>query len=151
MAKKNKVSPRSAARLAVVQALYQMDMSDDSKAPMLIEEYVNHRLGQELEGDQYGAADQSMFSDIVAGTMANLDDIDQVILPCLSKGWPLERIERILKAILRAAAYEMTARPDVPTPVIINEYIEVTKAFYEKSESGFINGVLDQMGRNTRG
>ena len=150
MASKNKVSPRSAARLAAVQALYQSEMSDETKVPMLIAEYINHRLGQELEGDQYGDADQEMFSDIVTGALQRADEIDELITGSLSKDWPIERLERILRAVLRAAGYEMMARPDVPTAVIINEYVDVAKAFYGRSEAGFINGVLDKMGRTTR-
>lgn len=143
-------SPRSTARLGAVQALYQSEISDEVKLDDLIKEYQSHRLGQEIEGDQYGAADEELFADILKGATERRDEIDAEMGKCLRDGWPVERLERVLRATLRAAGYELLARPDVPTNVIINEYVEVTKAFYDKAQISFVNGVLDKMSKTIR-
>lgn len=142
--------PRSAARLGAVQALYQLEMSEEPKVPMVIEEYLRHRLGAEIEGDQYVEADTALFSDIVAGAWGRHAEFDEAIAPCLVKDWPLERLESIIRAILRAGAYELTARPDVPTAVVINEYVDIAHAFYERTEASFVNGVLDKLAKAVR-
>ncbi|WP_417461794.1 transcription antitermination factor NusB [Kordiimonas sp.] len=142
--------PRSAARLGAVQALYQLEMSDEPKIKMVIEEYIRHRLGAEIEGEQYVDADADLFADIVEGAWQRLDELNDAIKPCLSKDWSLERIEAIVRAILRAGTYELIARPDVPTAVIINEYVDVAHAFYERTEASFVNGVLDKIAKAVR-
>ncbi|SDD60884.1 MULTISPECIES: transcription antitermination factor NusB [Kordiimonas] len=142
--------PRSAARLAAVQALYQLDMSDEPKAKMVVEEYVNHRLGQEIEGDQYVAADANLFSDVVLGAWERREEIDGTLTSCLSSDWPLDRLEKLIHAIFRAGGYELVARPDVPTAVIINEYVDVAHGFYERTEASFVNGVLDRFAKAVR-
>ncbi|MFC4349748.1 transcription antitermination factor NusB [Kordiimonas lipolytica] len=142
--------PRSAARLAAVQALYQLDMSDEPKAKMVVEEYVNHRLGQEIEGDQYVAADANLFSDVVLGAWERREEIDETLKGCLSSDWPLDRLEKLIHAIFRAGGYELVARPDVPTAVIINEYVDVAHGFYERTEASFVNGVLDKFAKAVR-
>jgi len=142
--------PRSAARLAAVQALYQLDMSDEPKAKMVVEEYVNHRLGQEIEGDQYVAADANLFSDVVLGAWERREEIDEKLKGCLSSDWPLDRLEKLIHAIFRAGGYELVARPDVPTAVIINEYVDVAHGFYERTEASFVNGVLDKFAKAVR-
>ncbi|TNE60651.1 MAG: transcription antitermination factor NusB [Alphaproteobacteria bacterium] len=148
---KNKTGgPRSAARLAAVQALYQLEMSDEPKPKVVIQEYIRHRLGAEIEGDQYVDADQDLFADIAEGGWGRREEWDAAISPCLSSDWPLERLENIIRAIFRAGAYELAVRPDVPTAVIINEYVDVAHAFYEKSEAAFVNGVLDKLAKSLR-
>ncbi|WP_417451715.1 transcription antitermination factor NusB [Kordiimonas sp.] len=142
--------PRSAARLGAVQALYQLEMSDEPKVPMVIEEYLRHRLGAEIEGDQYVDADNELFSDIVAGAWGRVSEFDEAITQCLAKDWQLDRLEAIIRAILRAGAYELTARPDVPTAVIINEYVDIAHAFVERAEASFVNGVLDKLAKAVR-
>jgi len=142
--------PRSAARLAAVQALYQLEMSDDPKPALVIEEYIRHRLGAEIEGDQYVEADQDLFADITEGGWGRRAEWDEAITPCLSSDWSLERLENIIRAIFRAGAYELAARPDVPTAVIINEYVDVAHGFYERSEAAFVNGVLDKLAKSLR-
>ena len=142
--------PRSAARLGAVQALYQLEMSDEPKVNMVVEEYIRHRLGAEIEGDQYVDADASMFTDIVQGAWARRAEVDEAVVPCLSKDWQLDRIEAIIRAIFRAGGYELLARPDVPTAVIINEYVDVAHAFYDRTEASFVNGVLDKMAKAVR-
>jgi len=142
--------PRSAARLAAVQALYQLDMSDEPKAKMVVEEYINHRLGKEIEGDQYVDADANMFGDIVLGAWERREEIDEKVTSCLSSDWPLDRLEKLIHAIFRAGGYELVARPDVPTAVIINEYVDVAHGFYERTEASFVNGVLDRFAKAVR-
>ncbi|WCL52991.1 transcription antitermination factor NusB [Gimibacter soli] len=142
--------PRSAARLGAVQALYQLGVSDDPKVPLVIEEFIRHRLGAEIEGDQYVEADTELFGDIVKGAWERRADLDEAIRGCLAADWPLERLESIIHAIFRAGAYELSARPDVPTAVVINEYVDVAHAFYERTEAAFVNGVLDKLARTAR-
>jgi len=142
--------PRSAARLAAVQALYQLEMSDEPNSTQVVNEYKRHRLGVELEGDQYVDADSVLFADVVEGGWGRKEEWDVSILSCLSQGWTLERIEAILRAIFRAGCYELTARPDVPTAVVINEYIDVAHAFFDRTEISFVNGVLDKLAKTAR-
>ncbi len=140
---------RSAARLAAVQALFQIE-ANDSKHVLVIKEFIDHRLGQIIDDDHFAQADTDLFSDIVSGIGKRQDDLDCQIKECLSKGWTMDRIESVGRAILRAGAYELIARPDIPTSVIINEYVDVAKAFFDDSTPGFINGVLDQIAKKNR-
>lgn len=142
--------PRSAARLAAVQALYQLERSDEPNAKLVIEEYRAHRLGAEIEGDQYVDADAVLFADVTEGAWQRKDEWDAQITPCLNEEWSLERLESIIRAIFRAGAYELSARPDVPTKVIINEYLDIAHAFYDRAETSFVNGVLDKLARALR-
>ena len=142
--------PRSASRLAAVQALYQLEMFEELKPAVVIEEYINHRLGQEIEGDTYVKADEALFTDIVEGASGRMDELNALIVPNLSANWSMERIEAIVRAILRAGSYELVARPDVPTAVIINEYVDVAHAFFERAEASFVNGILDKIGKKVR-
>lgn len=142
--------PRSAARLAAVQALYQLERSDEPNAKLVIEEYIAHRLGAEIEGDQYVEADTTLFTDVTEGSWQRKEEWDALIAPSLNTEWSLDRLEAIIRAIFRAGAYELSARPDVPTKVIINEYLDIAHAFYDRAETSFINGVLDKMARAIR-
>jgi transcription antitermination protein NusB len=144
-----KINPRSAARLAAVQALYQMEMSDSSSA-RVITEFRHHRLGQDIDGDMYAKADEKLFVDIVDGVDDQRERIDAAVEAHLSDGWKLNRIDSTLRQLLRAAGYELMARLDTPTAVIINEYVEVANAFVERSEAGFINGALDRLAKTLR-
>ena len=140
---------RSAARLAAVQALYQQEM-DGTPVTRLIHEFHHHRLGATIEGDTYAEAEQSFFDDLVAGTDARRDEIDGLIADRLAEGWSLERLDKPMKAILRAGAYELIARPDVPVATVISEYVDVADAFYDKREKGFVNGLLDAIAKRAR-
>jgi len=140
---------RSSARLAAVQALYQIEASGD-KNIMVVKEFVDHRLGQVIDDQQFSNADADFFSDIVIGIDKRSDEIDQYISDSLSENWTLSRIDSVARATLRAGTYEIIARPDVPTSVIINEYVDVTKAFFEDSTPGFVNGVLDRIAKKVR-
>jgi N utilization substance protein B len=140
---------RSAARLAAVQALYQQEM-EGTPLPRLLKEFHDHRLGAVIEDAEYHAAERDFFDDIVTGADARRVDIDALIGERLAKGWSLERLDRPMRAILRAGAYELVARPDVPVASVISEYVDVAHAFYDKRESGFVNGLLDAIAKHTR-
>ncbi len=140
---------RSAARLAAVQALYQHDM-EGTPVPRLLHEFHEHRLGATIEDDTYHEAEPDFFDDIVTGAEARRTEIDERIAGKLAKGWTLERLDRPMRAILRAGTYELIARPDVPVGSVISEYVDVAHAFYDKRESGFVNGLLDAIAKETR-
>jgi N utilization substance protein B len=140
---------RSAARLAAVQALYQQEM-EGTPLPRLLKEFHDHRLGATIEDAQYHAAERDFFDDIVTGVEARRDDIDGAISARLAEGWSLERLDRPMRAILRAGAYELLARRDVPLGSVISEYVDVAHAFYDKRESGFVNGILDAIAKEAR-
>lgn len=142
---------RTAARLAAVQALYQIDVTGGSPANVVME-FVRHRLGRdsEGEGENFGAADEGLFAELVEGASARRGELDRLITAALTPDWPLERLEIILRAILRAGAYELLARPEVPVRVAISEYLDVAHAFFAGKEPGFVNGVLDRLARTLR-
>ena len=140
---------RSAARLAAVQALYQQEM-EGTPLPRLLKEFHDHRLGAEIEDAQYHDAERDFFDDIVSGADARRADIDSLISGRLAEGWTLERLDRAMRAILRAGAYELIARPDVPVATVISEYVDVAHAFYDKREAGFVNGLLDSIAKEAR-
>lgn len=141
--------PRTAARLAAVQALYQMDLARTDVATV-VAEFTLHRFGREVDGAFYDAEAQPFFKDVVTGVVRQQRRIDPLLNEQLAEGWRLGRIDSILRAILRAAAYELIACPKVPTKVIINEYLNVAHAFFEGEEPSVVNGVLDRVARKVR-
>ena len=145
----NRSRSRSAARLAAVQALYQHEM-EGTPVARLLKEFHDHRLGATIEDAQYHGAERDFFDDIVKGASARRLDIDALISSRLAEGWTLERLDRPMRAILRAGAYEIVARPDVPVGSVISEYVDVAHAFYDKRESGFVNGLLDAIAKEAR-
>jgi N utilization substance protein B len=140
---------RSAARLAAVQALYQQEM-EGTPLSRLLKEFHDHRIGATIEDEQYHEAEIDFFDDIVTGVDARRDEIDQAISVKLASGWSLDRLDRPMRAILRAGAYELIARADVPVGSVISEYVDVAHAFYDKRESGFVNGLLDSIAKEVR-
>ncbi len=136
---------RSVSRLSAVQALFQLAKSDNPDGDAVVEEFRKFRFGREIEGATFGRADDAFFSDIVKSTWENRSDIDCHIDEALSDDWTLERLDPLLHAILRAGIYELTARIDVPHAVIINEYLDIADAFYNKQEKAFVNGLLDKV------
>lgn len=144
-----KANRRGAARLAAVQALYQMDIAGTGLADILAE-FESHWLGNEVEGSKYLPAEAAFFRDIVGGTVREQRKLDPLIDAALQSGWPLKRIEALLRAVLRAGAYELDQRKDVPARVVVSEYVDVARAFVDKDETGLVNGVLDQLARQLR-
>jgi transcription antitermination protein NusB len=129
---------RSAARLAAVQALYQHEM-EGTPLPRLLDEFHQHRLGATIEDVEYADAEVAFF-----------DEVDAAISARLAKGWNLARLDRPLRAVLRAGTYELMARADVPTATVISEYVDVADAFYDRRETGFVNGLLDGVAKDLR-
>jgi N utilization substance protein B len=144
-----KIEKRAAARLAAVQALYQMDIAGTGVHEILAE-FESHWIGQEVEGDQYQPADLRLFRDIVHGVLAAQRSLDTMVDGILQKGWPLVRIESVLRAVLRAGAYELQERKDVPARVVITEYSDVAGAFFGRDEVGMVNAVLDRVAHRLR-
>lgn len=140
---------RSAARLAAVQALYQIEMEGTPLASLL-DEFHRHRLGAEIEGDQYAQAEVAFFDEVVKGTAARRDEIDALLSGKLAEGWRLERLDKTMLQILRAGAWELLARADIPTATVISEYVDVAHAFFEAREAKFVNGVLDAVAKAVR-
>ncbi|TMM48926.1 transcription antitermination factor NusB [Qipengyuania marisflavi] len=138
---------RSAARLAAVQALYQMDMEGTALA-RLLNEFHQHRLGAEIEDVWFADADVDFFDDIVAGVDARRDEIDEKLAARLATGWTLARLDKTMLQVLRAGTYELIARADVPKGAAISEYVDVAKAFFDDREAKFANGVLDAVAKD---
>jgi N utilization substance protein B len=144
-----KANKRGAARLAAVQALYQMDLAGTGLNEIMAE-FESHWLGGEVEGAKYLPAEAAYFRDIVSGVVREQSSLDPKIDAALSRGWPLKRIEAVLRAVLRAGAYELACRNDVPARVVMSEYVDVANAFVDKEETGMVNAVLDQLARQFR-
>jgi transcription antitermination protein NusB len=140
---------RSAARLAAAQALYQMEVTGKG-VKEIIAEFETCWIGQEVEGDQYKPAEIAFFRSIVSGVVENQVAIDRAVDQTLSEGWPLRRIEALMRAILRAGAFELLRRGDIPARVAIKEYVDVAGAFFDRDEAGMINAVLDALARKAR-
>ena len=144
-----RASSRSAARLAAVQALYQMDMTGiDLNA--VVAEFETHRLGKEVDGCQYTEVEPAFFRDLVEGVVREQLRIDPLIDKQLAEGWRLTRVDSILRAILRAGAYEILVRSDVPGRVVISEYVDIAHAFFGEEEPKVVNGILDQLAHRAR-
>jgi N utilization substance protein B len=144
-----KANKRGAARLAAVQALYQMDLAGTGLNEILAE-FEKHWLGSEVEGAQYRPAEAAYFRDIVGGVVREQTTLDPQIDAALARGWPLRRIETILRAVLRAGAYELACRSDVPARVVTAEYVDVAAAFVDAEETGMVNAVLDHLAHQLR-
>lgn len=140
---------RGAARLAAVQALYQMDIGGAGVLE-IVAEYEAHRLGNEIDGEQYRPADPAWFRAVVSGVVENQRALDPVIRAGLTEDWPLSRLDATLRAILRAGAWELSSKKDVPVAVIVNEYVDVARAFFDGEEPKIVNAVLDRLARKYR-
>lgn len=146
------VRARSVARLAAVQALYQMEVSGTG-VEAVIREFTEHRFDRalEAEGEPLAQADEEYFADIVRGIVKDQAAVDRAVTKRLAEKWRLERLDATLRAILRAGAFELMRRPDAPTEVVIDEYVEIAKSFFDATETGFVNGALDGIARDERG
>ena len=145
-----KSTSRSAARLAAVQALFQHQM-EKTPVPKLLKEFHDHRLGKEIEDDQYHPAERDFFDDLVIGVTSRLEEIDQLVASKLAKGWTLGRIDKTMLQILRCGTFELVAQEDVPVATVIDEYLDVAHAFFNKKDAGFVNGLLDSIAKQVRG
>jgi transcription antitermination protein NusB len=142
---------RRNARLAAVQALYQLELNPGRGAvDAVIGEFIHHRLGREIDGEVYGAADEALFADIVRGVVGDRERLDESISAALSDEWPLARLETLLRLILEAGAYELVHRPDIPPRVTFSEYVAIADAFFDGREPALTNGVLDRLARTLR-
>ena len=144
-----KANRRGAARLAAVQALYQMDIAGAGLNDIFAE-FESHWLGGEVEGEKYLPAEAAFFRDVVSGVVRDQAKLDPLIDDALAKGWPLKRIDAIIRAVMRAGAYELEHRKDVPARVVVTEYVDVANAFVDREETGMVNAVLDQIARKFR-
>ena len=149
-ASERKANQRGAARLAAVQALYQMDIAGTGINDILAE-FESHWMGQEVEGNLYLPAEAAFFREVVGGVVREQRNLDPLIDAALAQSWPLKRIEAILRAVLRAGAFELGHRRDVPARVVVSEYVDVANAFVEREETGMVNAVLDALARGLRG
>ncbi|MGV6874837.1 transcription antitermination factor NusB [Pseudochelatococcus sp. B33] len=145
----SKSEKRSAARMAAVQALYQMEITGSGVVDATVE-FERFWIGKEVEGLTFKPVEDAFFRDLVAGVVREQKTVDRRIDEALAKGWPLRRIETVLRAILRVAAFELLFRKDVPPRVTITEYVDVTRAFYDDDEPGLVNAVLDTLARSDR-
>ncbi len=145
------VDGRNMARLAAVQALYQMEHSS-AGVEVVIREFEEHRLGGELEGEAIRDADSDHFQTLVRGVVSAQNKIDPFINKLLSKGWALKRLDATARAILRCGAYELVNLPDIPYKAIIDQYVEITSSFFDQDseESGFVNALLDSAAKEVR-
>jgi len=143
------IEHRSNARLAVVQALYQMEVAGKGLNDIFAE-FETHWIGREIEGAQYKPAEVGFFREILTGVLEEQVRLDREVDTALQGGWPLARLETVMRAILRAGAYELLRRKDIPAKVVIKEYVDVAGAFFGATESGMINAVLDRLARELR-
>lgn len=141
---------RTVARLAAVQALYQMEIAGTG-AEAVIREFTGHRFDADLDGATMAEADEAFFAELVRGVVESQAEIDRIVVRRLSEGWKLERLDATARAMLRCGAFELAHRSDVPTEVAIDEYVELAKSFFEGPEPGFINAALDAIARDVRG
>jgi transcription antitermination protein NusB len=142
-------SRRQAARLAAVQALYQWQEGQHGPAE-IIEQFLKVRTGETGEGGMRRDADRPLFKDVVEGTVSHKEELEQTVIGALAEDWTWARVDRLVRAILLAGAYELLHRKDVPPKVAINEYVEIAHAFYDQGEPNFINSVLDRVARQAR-
>ncbi|RYY93348.1 MAG: transcription antitermination factor NusB [Alphaproteobacteria bacterium] len=140
---------RAGARLAAVQALYQMEQTEQS-ARSVIADFMADRLGLNDEGEPVEEADPDIFRAIVDGTVERQEAIDGAIMKRLANGWKIERLDATSRAILRAAVYELIAEVGLPSQIILDEYVSIAHAFFEGAEPRFINGLLDAVSRDIR-
>lgn len=142
-------SRRQAARLAAVQALYQWQEGEHATAE-IIEQFLSVRTSESGEGGMRRDADRPLFKDVVEGSVMHQAGLEQTVSGVLGQGWTWARIDRLVRAILLAGAYELLHRKDVPAKVVINEYVDIAHAFYDQGEPNFVNSVLDRLAREQR-
>lgn len=140
---------RTVARLAAVQALYQMELAGEG-VDTIIREFQNHRFDGDIDGEILAEADEAWFAEIVRGVVEGQQSIDTAIKARLASNWRMERLDATLRALLRCGAYELREKPDTPREVVIDEYVELAKAFFDEAEAKFVNAALDGVARDSR-
>ena len=140
---------RTVARLAAVQALYQMELAGEG-VETVITEFSNHRFDADIEGEPLAEADEDYFGEIVRGVVSGQRNIDDAIRARLASNWRLERLDATLRALLRCGAWELAHKTDVPREIVIDEYVELAKAFFDEAEAKFVNAALDGVARDVR-
>ena len=141
---------RTVARLAAVQALYQMELAGEG-VETVITEFQTHRFDGDIEGQVLAEADEDFFAELMRGVVGGRAAIDEAVKARLASNWRLERLDSTLRALLRAAAWELRERRDIPLEVVIDEYVELAKAFFDPAEAKFVNAALDGVARDARG
>ncbi len=141
---------RTVARLAAVQALYQMELAGEG-VETVIREFRNHRFDADIEGQPLAEADEDWFAEVVNGVVSDQRAIDEAVKARLASNWRLERLDATLRALLRSGAWELRSKPDVPREIVIDEYVELAKAFFDDAEAKFVNAALDGVARDARG
>lgn len=144
---KLKIHGRAAARMAAVQALYQLEIESNTPVEVVLNQFISHRFTQTDEVVQYIKPDMEWFRTLVLGVRACCDSLDEEISNTLTDEWRLERLEAVLRTILRLGAYEICKAVDVPAAVVINEYVSITKAFFDQKEPSFVNASLDKIAK----
>lgn len=142
-------SRRQAARLAAVQAIFQWQEGEHGPGE-IIDQFLKVRRGEAGEGGMRRDADQPLFKDVVEGAVAHKMELEEMLMGALAQDWTWERVDRLVRAILLAGAYELVHRRDVPPKVAISEYVEIAHAFYDQGEQNFVNSVLDRVARQSR-
>lgn len=140
---------RTVARLAAVQALYQMELAGEG-VETVISEFSNHRFDADIEGQPLAEADEAYFAEIVRGVVTEQRELDAAVKARLASNWRLERLDATLRALLRSGAWELLKQPDTPREVVIDEYVELAKAFFDDAEARFVNAALDGVARDAR-
>ena len=140
---------RTVSRLAAVQALYQMELAGEG-VDVIVKEFRDHRFDADIDGAPLAEADEDWFSDIVHGVVEDQRGIDEAVKARLASNWRLERLDATLRALLRCGAWELKSKPDVPREIVIDEYVELAKAFFDEAEAKFVNAALDGVARDAR-
>lgn len=140
---------RTVARLAAVQALYQMELAGEG-VETVITEFSNHRFDTDIEGEPLAEADEPYFADVVRGVIDSQREIDASVKARLASNWRLERLDATLRALLRCGAWELAHKTEVPKEIVIDEYVELAKAFFDEAEARFVNAALDGVARDVR-
>ena len=146
------VAGRTAARLAAVQALYQLKMTGEG-VEAVIDDFMTHRLAgpdRDPEVPELDKADRDFFRDLVEGVARQADTLDDMLTAVLAEDWPVERLESVLGLILRAGAFELGHRPEVPPRVVVSQYVDLAHAFLDDKQTAMVNGVLDRLARHLR-
>lgn len=147
--KKKGVIARRAARYAAVQALYQVEVTE-VEVDSVLQEFLQHRLDDEIDGLRIAEMDRQLFERLVRGVRAEVEDLDNMLAAALAEGWHVERLEALLRVIMRVGIYELDHRRDLPARATISEYLDLAHGFFTEREPAMVNGVLDSIARSLR-